>query len=72
MKKERLIRGKWNKKTYTIEKTLGKGSIGIVYLVKDENKNKFALKCSDDIASITNEFNILKKCHFHLLLRFMN
>ncbi|MGO1368160.1 MAG: protein kinase domain-containing protein [Senegalia sp. (in: firmicutes)] len=64
MKKGTLITGKWNKKTYTIEKVLGKGSIGKVYLVKDKKGKKFALKCSDDIRSITNEFNFLKNISF--------
>lgn len=67
MIKENIIQSKWNKKIYIIEKILGKGSVGTVYLVKDETGNKFALKSSDNMRSITSEFNILKKLSFSFI-----
>lgn len=56
-----IIKGRWNKNIYIIEKELGRGNIGTVYLVRNNKGKKIALKCSDDIASLTTEFNVLKK-----------
>lgn len=56
-----IIKGRWNKNIYIIEKELGRGNIGTVYLVRNNQGKKFALKCSDDITSLTIEFNVLKK-----------
>lgn len=31
---------------YTVKKTLGEGSFGVVYLVEDHGGQKYALKCA--------------------------
>ncbi|MBY0095463.1 serine/threonine protein kinase [Mesobacillus maritimus] len=53
------IRGKWYQKQYTIIKELGYGANGVVYLVRDSNRQA-ALKISDNPSSITSEVNVLK------------
>lgn len=55
------IKGKWTNKLFQIKKVIGKGGIGTVYKVKDENDKLYALKVSSNISSITKEFNLLKK-----------
>lgn len=66
-KKYYVFVGKWYKKRYMLQKRLGHGGIGEVYLVTDENDNKYALKCSKDLISITKEYEFLKtnsKCSY--------
>jgi len=53
------IQGKWYQKQYTIIKELGYGANGVVYLVRDSNRQA-ALKISDNPSSITSEVNVLK------------
>ncbi|KNF07819.1 putative serine/threonine-protein kinase YabT [Gottschalkia purinilytica] len=55
------IIGKWNKKKYTIIKKLGQGGVGTVYKVKDELGTYKALKISNDMNSITREYENMKK-----------
>jgi serine/threonine-protein kinase len=60
----RHITGKWNGKTYAIEKELGRGANGTVYLVRDQGEQgkPYAIKVGEDSFSITSEVNVLK--HF--------
>ncbi|WP_440897246.1 serine/threonine protein kinase [Amphibacillus sp. Q70] len=53
--------GKWNKQRYVVQRMLGKGAIGAVYLVKRTDGRLVALKISDQIASISSEINVLRK-----------
>ncbi|WP_053955563.1 serine/threonine protein kinase [Inediibacterium massiliense] len=56
------IIGKWNKNVYKILDILGEGGVGKVYKVKDQSTNQiWALKVSDDLQSITKEYDMLKK-----------
>jgi serine/threonine protein kinase len=54
-----IIKGKWYQNHYTIIKELGYGANGVVYLVRDSNRQA-ALKISDNPSSITSEVNVLK------------
>lgn len=54
------IVGRWHQHKYTIEKELGRGANGIVYLVNN-NDQSFALKLGEDSFSITSEVNVLKQ-----------
>ncbi|WIV13053.1 AarF/UbiB family protein [Proteiniborus sp. MB09-C3] len=56
-----IVTGKWNSNKYTVLSKLGEGGIGAVYKVKDIRGNIRALKISEDINSITREFNMLTK-----------
>lgn len=58
------IKGKWNGNEYNIIQKIGKGGIGEVYKVIDKNKKIYALKISEDISSITREYDILVKMRF--------
>lgn len=53
------IKGIWTAKTYTILKSLGAGGVGEIYLVEDKEGRRLALKLSEDMISITKEFNFL-------------
>ncbi|NBJ71262.1 MULTISPECIES: protein kinase [Clostridia] len=53
------LRGKWHGKTYLIQKKLGAGAIGVVYLC-EYNGKQAALKISDKRSSMTVEVNVLK------------
>ncbi len=55
------ILGKWHNNKYTVLSKLGEGGIGAVYKVKDVNGNIRALKISQDVNSITREFDIISK-----------
>lgn len=53
--------GQWTGKSYTLLKRLGSGGIGEIYLVQDTQGRLLALKLSNDIISITKEYNFLRK-----------
>ncbi|WP_203364413.1 phosphotransferase [Bacillus sp. REN10] len=53
-----VIRGKWHKQTYIVERELGRGATGTVFLVKGKD-GSLALKLSSQL-SITSEINVLK------------
>ncbi|MGM7637407.1 protein kinase domain-containing protein [Bacillus sp. Hm123] len=53
-----VIRGKWHKQTYIVERELGRGATGTVFLVKGK-EGSLALKLSSQL-SITSEMNVLK------------
>lgn len=53
------IKGKWHHKTYMIQKKLGAGAVGAVYLCDYQGKPA-ALKISDQGTSMTVEVNVLK------------
>ncbi|NBI30824.1 protein kinase family protein [Chengkuizengella marina] len=54
------IQGKWNKKNYEIQRLLGEGTSGKVYLV-NYNQNVFAMKIGLDEISLQSEINVIKK-----------
>jgi serine/threonine protein kinase len=54
-----IICGKWNKIEYRVERLLGEGANGKVYLVK-RGKQSFALKIGFDAADHQSEVNALK------------
>lgn len=56
-----IIQGKWHKRAYHIEKELGRGATGKVYLARYQGSS-YALKVGEDSFSITSEVNVLK--HF--------
>lgn len=56
-----IIKGRYNKNTYAIQKPVGSGGTGDVYLVYDMDNNKRALKISSDLYSITKEYDALLK-----------
>ncbi|GAA0353570.1 protein kinase domain-containing protein [Bacillus horti] len=56
-----IIQGKWHQRKYQIEKELGQGATGTVYLVRHQG-SPYALKLGTDSFSITAEVNVLK--HF--------
>ncbi len=55
------IKGQWSGKTYTLLKKLGSGGIGEIYLVEDYYGERFAMKISQDLVSITKEYSNLNK-----------
>lgn len=55
-----VIKGKWHRHSYEIERLLGKGAVGEVYLARNSN-GYVALKISENSAGITSEVNVLKK-----------
>ena len=55
-----LIKGKWNGRSYEIQKELGRGANGIVYLAVYQNQ-AYALKVGQDTFSMTSEVNVLKQ-----------
>ncbi|SHH42647.1 serine/threonine protein kinase [Caloranaerobacter azorensis DSM 13643] len=61
LKRGDRIEGKWYKNEYTILKKIGQGGVGTVYKVIDYEGNIRALKISEDIMSLTREFEILQK-----------
>lgn len=54
------IKGKWNKESYQIEKRLGSGALGTVYLA-NSRKGHVAVKVGNDTMSISSEVNVLKQ-----------
>lgn len=58
------IRGRWNKSTYLIERKLGEGANGHVYLVSGGMEGKqvrYALKVGFSTSDLQSEINLLKK-----------
>ncbi|WAA12353.1 protein kinase domain-containing protein [Fervidibacillus halotolerans] len=55
----RCIEGKWHKNRYKIQKELGRGANGVVYLAEWKGR-KVAVKISDNHLTITSETNVLK------------
>jgi len=55
------ISGRWSGKSYRIQKKLGAGSTGEIFLVRDEAGKSFAMKVSRDLVSITKEYGYLEK-----------
>lgn len=55
------VRGHWSGKCYRLQKKLGAGSTGEIYLVRDEAGKSFAMKLSRDLVSITKEYGYLEK-----------
>ncbi|WP_163972102.1 protein kinase domain-containing protein [Oceanobacillus halotolerans] len=53
------VKGKWHQKSYKIQKKLGQGAVGTVYLCK-YNGREAALKISEQSTSMTVEVNVLK------------
>lgn len=53
------IAGKWKGSGYRIERKLGEGSNGCVYLVS-RNKSLFAMKVGDDAVDLQSEVNVLQ------------
>ncbi|MGJ9460213.1 protein kinase domain-containing protein [Oceanobacillus sp. CF4.6] len=53
------IKGKWHQRRYTVQRKLGAGAIGTVYLCEYEGKPA-ALKISEKGTSMTVEVNVLK------------
>ena len=52
--------GKWNKKQYTVIRTLGEGATGTVYLTQSTD-GLVAFKVGIDSMAITNEVNVLRQ-----------
>lgn len=55
------ITGKWNGNKYTLEKMLGEGANGRVYLVRAANGRRYAMKLGFDPLDHQSEVNVLKK-----------
>lgn len=55
------IVGKWKQNTYYLQRLLGRGNFGLVYKVYDSRGRSLALKMSQELLSITNEYNSLKE-----------
>jgi len=56
----KIIIGKWNSNKYLVLEKIGQGAIGTVYKVKDSNGAVMALKISQEIGSITREYNSMR------------
>lgn len=54
-----VVQGKWNKRKYIVERKIGAGMIGTVYLCRMGNRF-VALKISNEATSMTQEVNVLK------------
>lgn len=56
-----VVLGRWNGNRYHIIKKIGQGAIGSIYKVRDEQGRIRAIKMSNDISSITREYNTMKE-----------
>lgn len=55
-----VISGKWRGNRYVVERMLGKGANGTVYLVQREGRReKYALKVGNDTLELQSEINVL-------------
>ncbi len=55
-----VISGKWRGNRYVVERLLGKGANGTVYLVQREGRReKYALKVGNDTLELQSEINVL-------------
>lgn len=61
LKRGDKIEGKWYKNEYTVLEKIGQGGVGTVYKVIDYKGYVKALKISEDMTSITREFEIIQK-----------
>lgn len=59
LQKGAVIKGKWHHQQYRIEKELGRGANGIVYLATHQGQ-LVALKISENGYTVTSEVNVLK------------
>lgn len=56
-----VVTGRWNGGRYMIQRLLGRGANGVVYLVKQlDNAKLYALKMGFDTVDIQSEINVLK------------
>lgn len=53
------IIGKWNQNKYSILSKIGRGGLGTIYKVCDKDDNIFALKISDNMYSISREYEVM-------------
>lgn len=68
-----IIQGRWTKRIYQVEKLLGQGGCGSVYLVRDlQNLGLYALKMSKDGAMINKEYEILSRLNSQPQLSLLN
>jgi serine/threonine-protein kinase len=57
-----LIVGKWHQHRYDVERELGRGANGTVYLANKQGSNqRIAIKVGEDVFSITSEVNVLRQ-----------
>lgn len=61
LKRGDKIKGKWYKNEFTVLEKIGQGGVGTVYKVIDYKGYVKALKISEDIMSLTREFEIIQK-----------
>ncbi|KPU26601.1 hypothetical protein TR13x_09305 [Caloranaerobacter sp. TR13] len=61
LKRGDKVIGKWYKNEYTVLEKIGQGGVGTVYKVIDHKGYIKALKISEDIMSLTREFEIIHK-----------
>jgi serine/threonine protein kinase len=54
-----IVRGKWNEHTYRIERLIGEGSNGVVFLVR-RGRGLYALKAGFDAVDLQLEVNAIK------------
>ncbi|HWQ31092.1 MAG TPA: protein kinase, partial [Negativicutes bacterium] len=57
----KTIRGRWSGKNYIVQKKLGAGGIGEIFMVKDDFGMPYAMKVSSDLVSITKEYGYLER-----------
>ncbi|WP_425355027.1 serine/threonine protein kinase [Paenibacillus shirakamiensis] len=56
-----LVIGRWNGRQYVIQKKLGQGANGVVYLVQQvSSRRQYALKMGFDTFDLQSEINVLK------------